>query len=635
MKFFNWMKVYLIVVIGIWISLSANAADKIPVASQHSFANPQQAYVTHLDWNAAIDFNTQQISATAIWDIKIVDQDAKEIIFDTRGLAINLGAIKVNGKPVKAFLEPMSELAFMGQALHVPIHKEAKKVEILYHTTDASQALQWVEPTQTHSKTDPFLYTQSEAALARSWVPCQDAPGIRFTYAAHLSVPAGFLALMSVGNNAKSTNSKNEYNYQQTHPIPSYLLALAVGKLRYMPYSNSECGIYAEETFASTVYNEFDAMPSMVKAASKLYGKYAWGRFDVIVLPPSFPFGGMENPNLTFATPTVVTGKKDLVNLVAHELAHSWSGNLVTNATWNDFWLNEGFTMYVEQRIMEELYGRDFAEMQAALDVNDVKVAIQDFGEKSPDTHLKLNLANRDPDEGMTDIAYDKGYLFLRMLEEYYGRQKWDAFLKSYFTSHAFSSLTTEDFLAYLSSQLVNPEPLVAPEQTAWRKLRIDEWVYGPGLPSNTPVVVAKRFNSIDSVMEIVSKSDNFNLNTIPKKDWTTFEWLRFLQAIDPKTDKLILQKLDETYLLTGTDNAEIATDWYLLCLRANYESAFPAMKMFLGKVGRRKFLMPLYFEMNKSDAGKVMALEIYKNSKSVYHSVSRNTISNLLQTDY
>jgi hypothetical protein len=291
--------------------------------------------------------------------------------------------------------------------------------------------------------------------------------------------------------------------------------------------------------------------------------------------------------------------------------------------------------MYVEQRIMEELNGRDFAEMQAALDVEDVKIAIQDFGEKSPDTHLKLNLANRDPDDGMTDIAYDKGYLFLRMLEEHYGRQKWDAFLKSYFSTHSFTSLTTEDFLGYLNCQLVKPEPLVAPEQTTWHKLKIDEWVYGPGLPSNTPVVVAKRFNSIDSVMVIANNNSKYDLNTIPKKDWTTFEWLRFLQAIDPNTDKRILQKLDETYLLTGTDNAEIATVWYVLCLKANYETALLAMKRFLGRVGRRKFLLPLYSEMNKTDKGQKMAKDIYKDSKSVYHSVSRNTISKMLQSEY
>ncbi len=620
---------FLLIIAGTTSYAIGRIDNVIPQKSEHSFSNPNEAFVTHLNWKAKIDLDNKRILATATWDITVVNPDVKEIVFDTRSLILFLDQIKVDGQLVHATLGESTKLDFMGQALHIPINAKSKEVEILYKTSDMSAALQWVTPSQTHDQKYPFLYTQSEAALARSWIPCQDAPGIRFTYEAHIDAPAGFLPLMSVGNNARAVNKNNHYDYSQVHPIPSYLLALAVGHLTYIPYDKkNNFGIYAEEGFAIEVFNEFDAMPKMVEAANKLYGHYAWGRYDVIVLPPSFPFGGMENPNLTFATPTVITGNKDLVNLVAHELAHSWSGNLVTNATWNDFWLNEGFTMYVEQRIMEELSGRDFAEMQAALDVVDLKQAIIDFGDKSPDTHLKLNLLDRDPDDGMTDIAYDKGYLFLRMLEEFYGRQKWDTFLKSYFAHFAFTSISTEDFLSYLKGNLIT-------EDSDWYTLQVETWVYGPGLPSNAPIVIAKRFIAVDSMMEAFKTDKIKSLSEIPKSNWTTFEWLRFLQSIDVSTSPDELKKLDELFKLTGTDNAEIATAWYVLCLKTNYESAFSAMKLFLGKVGRRKFLLPLYSEMIKSEAGLEMAKEVYNNSKGVYHSVSRNTISEMLNTAY
>lgn len=629
MRVFKLLFFFLLIKAGTTSFAIGRTENVIPQKSEHSFSNPNEAFVTHLNWKAKIDLDNKRILATATWDITVVNPDVKEIVFDTRSLILFLDQIKVDGKLVHATLGESSKLDFMGQALHIPINSKSKCVQIIYETSDLSAALQWVTPSQTHDQKYPFLYTQSEAALARSWIPCQDAPGIRFTYEAHIDAPAGFLPLMSVGNNARAVNKNNHYDYSQVHPIPSYLLALAVGHLTYIPYDKkSDFGIYAEEGFALEVFKEFDAMPKMVEAANKLYGHYAWGRYDVIVLPPSFPFGGMENPNLTFATPTVITGNKDLVNLVAHELAHSWSGNLVTNATWNDFWLNEGFTMYVEQRIMEELSGRDFAEMQAALDVVDLKQAIIDFGDKSPDTHLKLNLLDRDPDEGMTDIAYDKGYLFLRMLEEFYGRPKWDTFLKSYFAHFAFTSISTEDFLLYLKGNLIT-------EDSDWHTLQVDTWVYGPGLPSNAPIVIAKRFIAVDSMMEAFKTDIIKSLSEIPKSNWTTFEWLRFLQSIDVSTRPDELKKLDELFKLTGTDNAEIATAWYVLCLKTKYEIAYPSMKLFLGKVGRRKFLLPIYSEMIKSDAGLEMAKEVYNNSKVVYHSVSRNTISEMLHTAF
>ena len=284
--------------------------------------------------------------------------------------------------------------------------------------------------------------------------------------------------------NPTAVNAEAVYSFAMPHPVPSYLLALAVGELEFRPLGGSpRAGVYAEPPVVEKAAAEFADTEKMIAAAEALYGPYRWGRYDLLVLPPSFPFGGMENPRLTFATPTIIAGDRSLVSLVAHELAHSWSGNLVTNATWNDFWLNEGFTTYFEMRIMEAVYGREHSEMLAALAHQDLADAVAEAGATSPDTHLRLNLAGRNPDEGVTSIPYDKGYFFLRLIEETVGREAWDAFLRGYFDTFAFQSMDTDGFLAYLREKLLAGRPGVE------EKLQIAAWVDGPGIPANCPQV--------------------------------------------------------------------------------------------------------------------------------------------------
>ncbi|HEY7161433.1 MAG TPA: M1 family aminopeptidase/hydrolase, partial [Acidobacteriota bacterium] len=393
-----------------------------PNCDVHSFAKPDEVVVKNLDLDLTVNFEKSELSGKASLQIEN-KTGATKLYLDTRDLNISKVTLDQSDKPAK--FEMGEEIKYLGQSLEIEIEPTTKVVHIFYSTRPQAAAVQWLTPEQTSGKKKPFLFTQSESILARTWVPCQDSPGIRMTYSATIHVPADLMAVMSAENPTKK-NSEGVYQFKMTNPIPSYLLALAVGDLDFRPIGK-RTGVYAEPSVVEKAAWEFADMEKMVETAEKLYGPYRWGRYDVIVLPPSFPFGGMENPRLTFLTPTMIAGDRSNVSLIAHELAHSWSGNLVTNATWNDFWLNEGFTTYFEQRIMEALYGRDYSEMLALIEMKELQREIKDLGETSPDTHLFLNLAGRDPDEGSTQIPYDKGYLFLRTIEENVGREKWDA----------------------------------------------------------------------------------------------------------------------------------------------------------------------------------------------------------------
>ncbi|HPH47711.1 MAG TPA: M1 family aminopeptidase/hydrolase, partial [Chryseolinea sp.] len=391
----------------------------------HSFAQPEEARATHLHWTANVDFETKTIAAVASWSIE-KKADADVIIFDTKGLNIEKITLD-NDAPTTFKLTEYDSL--LGQGLAVLIQSNTKQVNIYYQTSPEAEAIQWLKPQQTAGKKFPFLFTQSQAILARSWVPCQDSPGMRFTYDADVTVPKDLLPLMSASN-PMTKNAEGVYHFEMKQPIPSYLLALSVGDLSFAPISERS-GIYAEPSILDTAAWEFADLEKMIAGAESLSGAYPWERYDVLVLPPSFPFGGMENPRLTFATPTILAGDRSLTSLIAHELAHSWSGNLVTNATWNDFWLNEGFTVYFETRIMEKLYGRDYAEMLASLNLQDLKDEVKSLTTDghAADTKLKLNLEGRNPDDGVTEIAYIKGYYFLRSIEEQHGREYFDKFV--------------------------------------------------------------------------------------------------------------------------------------------------------------------------------------------------------------
>lgn len=620
------MKKLLFLIPVILISCSQNKkpqdenAEKLTVgADPHSFANPNENVVTHLDLTLDVNFTNQQLTGLAVWTINHVAK-SDEIVFDTQGL--NIEKVTLDNDTNDVFFALGDSVEILGQALSIPINPETKKVNIYYSTSKNAKALQWLNPQQTAGKKHPFLFTQSQAILGRSWIPTQDSPGIRFTYNATVTVPIGLMALMSAENPTEK-NPEGKYQFEQKNAIPSYLMALAVGDISFKAI-DKRTGVYAEPTMLDKVAYEFADMGKMINAAEKIYGDYRWGRYDVLVLPPSFPFGGMENPMLTFATPTVIAGDRSLVSLIAHELAHSWSGNLVTNATWNDFWLNEGFTVYFERRIVEALYGKEEAKMQEVLGYNALMESIKDFGDKNPDTRLKADFTDRDPDDGVSDIAYEKGYFFLKNIESAVGRERFDAFLKEYFNRHAFKSIDNDTFLDELNVLLIKGDEKVKQEINSYA------WVYQPGLPPEFQAPVSAVFIKIDSIVSQISATKN--VAGLNKEIKSTNEKLYFINKLSEDLTTDLMTAIDKEFSFINSKNAEVQAAWYLLALKTKYNAAYPAIREFLINVGRRKFLMPLYKEMVKTPEGKKMAQDIYKNAKPNYHSVSYNSLDPLLK---
>jgi leukotriene-A4 hydrolase len=614
MKFLKFTFLLLALIFSIRCQQDNSASAPDPKADPHSFAQPNEAVTKHLDLNLKVDFDQKILAGYARWTIE--NHGAGEIIFDTKNLNIEKITIGEDEKETQYFLVDPDEI--LGTALRVQIEPETNIVTIYYSTNPDAAALGWMEPSQTAGKKRPFLFTQGQAILTRTWIPCQDSPGIRVTYNATIEAPTGMMALMSAGNPQEKT-ADGVYHFKMEQPISPYLIALAVGDIAFHPVG-PRTGVYAEPPMLEKTAREFAGMEKMVEAAEALYGPYDWGRYDLIVLPPGFPFGGMENPKLTFATPTVIAGDQSLVSLVAHELAHSWSGNLVTNATWNDFWLNEGFTVYFERRIMEALYGVEYVEMLMQLEYWELLEEVKGLGENSPDTHLKLDLSGRDPDDGMNNIAYQKGSLFLHMLEAKAGRERFDAFLKSWFEQNKFQAKTTEEFVDFLKKNLLEKYQL---------DVNVDEWVYGPGIPENCPIVDSGKLGKAEKAAH-----SNGSIDWAKPENWTSHEWVHFIRHLPERTDVATLKKLDAQFNLTNSGNSEILWAWYETAIRRGYSpEILPKIESFLVNMGRRRFLMPLYGAFKETGQLET-ARRIFEKAKDGYHQVSWGSVEDLLRSE-
>lgn len=599
------------------------APTTLPPADPHSYA--QGPALPHLQLSLAVNFAQQTLAGSATWLLAEPLAVATILVLDTRDLTIEgvQAGPEAGAAPVPYALAAPD--AVLGQALRLELPAGTAAVRIAYRTSPGAAALQWLAPVQTAGE-HPFLFTQSQAILARTWLPCPDSPGRRFSYEAAVEVlgpeRSQLLALMSAADNPQATAPDGRYHFRQPQPVPAYLLALAVGRLDFASL-DARTGLYAEPATLARAQAEFGEMSEMVRAAEQLYGPHRWGRYDLLVLPSSFPFGGMENPCLTFVTPTILAGDRSLTSLVAHELAHSWSGNLVTNATWDDFWLNEGFTVYFERRIMEQLYGRPYADMLQVLGEADLRHTLQELGPASPATHLRQRLAGRDPDEGLTDIAYEKGCLLLLTLEQLVGRPRLDAFITEYFARFAFQSMTTDRFAAYLT------QTLLAPAEAS--QLDLPAWLDGPGLLPGAPVARSARFAAVDDALaQLAAGAAAGDLQPITT-EWASQEWEHFLRGLPPTLSAADLGRLDDAFHFTTSGNAELLAAWFPLALRAGYAPADAPLADFLRHVGRRKFLVPLYRALLATPGGRARAREIYRLARPNYHSVATSTLDALV----
>lgn len=571
-------------------------------------ARPEIARVTHVALDLSVDFATRTLKGTATLDL-LTAPGAKEIVLDDDGLAIARitdGA----GRPL-AYTVGKAE-GEIGAPLTVTLNG-ARRIVVHYATAPGASALQWLDPALTAGKKKPYLFSQGQPINNRSWIPTQDSPGIRQTWEATLTVPADLVAVMSGeridgAKGVPAGEGRRRFRFRMDRPVPPYLIAMAVGDLAFKPVG-PRAGVWTEPAMLDAAAAEVADVEKMIDAAQALYGPYRWGRYDMLVLPPSFPYGGMENPTLTFLTPTIITGDKSNVDVVAHELAHSWSGNLVTNATWSDSWLNEGFTTYFENRIMEAVYGKERAATDADLEWDGLKKDVADAGgAAAPTTRL-----HGDPGATFGQLDYFKGSTFLRTIEQTVGRARWDVYLRGYFDRHAFQPQTTAGFLADLRAHLIRGDRALE------EKLELDRWAYQPGVPENAVHVQSATLKAIDAQLAAINAGGP--AAAVDPKGWSTQQWLRFLNGIDRRQTPARLKELDETLGLSASTNAYVLSAWGELAIANRYDPAIPAVERLVGSVGRGLLIYPIYKDLvAQGDWGKPIAQRLYAKYKAGYH---------------
>jgi leukotriene-A4 hydrolase len=591
-----------------------------PGFDYHSYANVDQFRTTHLDLDLRVDFQFKTITGSVTLDLKRLDPRSTQLVLDTKDLMILdvrqkatdvLGATSKNQTiwvSCPFHLEKPDPI--LGTALVIqlpPSRKGTESIRIDYETLESSPALQWLTEKQT-ARHKPFLYTESEPIGARSWIPLQDTPQVRATYKAKVHTDQGLRAVMSAENDPKA-KATGEYSFVMPQAVPSYLIALAVGDLEFQE-TGPRTGVYAEKPMIKAAAKEFADTESMIQANEKMFGPYRWSRYDILVMPASFPEGGMENPRLSFITPTVIVGDRSLVSVIAHELAHSWAGNLVGNATWRDFWLNEGFTDYMTSRIMTAVYGEQRAAMEEVLGLKTLRDELAKF--KPADQILAIDLRDRDPGDSLTNIPYEKGRLFLNYLDAKFGRDRFDSFLRGYFDHFAFKSINTEQFMAYLQENLLDRFPGIV------TRAQVSTWILSPGLPADAVLPVTTLFQPVDAAREawLAGKLEAKKIGA----GWVAQQWLYFLEGMPPNLSVAQLTELDKAFGLSKSPNAEIGHSWFKLVIANNYQPAFPRLEEYLKTIGRRKLIEPLYESLMKTPAGTEVAKRVFAKARPGYH---------------
>ena len=606
------------------LAATAHAADP------HSYAETDKFIVRHVALDLRTDFEAHRLEGTAELTVEQVDPAADRLTLDTRDLEIGtVQLVEASGRTKTLAFKLAEPDTILGSKLtiefpHCCAATAQMNVRIAYRTSSEASALQWLEPAQTYGS-KPYLYSQGQAIHTRSWIPLQDTPSVRLTYDARIRTPPDLVAVMSAARQVEQGMPPGEFRFTMKQPIPSYLIALAVGDLKFQALG-PRTGVWTEPSRLAAAAHEFADLPRMLDAGERLAGPYRWDRYDLLVMPRAFAYGGMENPRLSFISPSTIAGDRSLVSVIVHEMAHSWSGNLVTNSTWDDFWLNEGFTSYLERRLVEVLYGERRARMEDAIAYEELVRTIEDLAADGhpEDSALHLNLAGRDPNEGTSDVAYQKGRWFLGFLEERFGRGAFDAFLREYFDAHAFRSIDTATFRAWLLEHLKRPDAPAIPAA------EIDAWLYAPGLPSTMPTVAQGVFAPVDQVAA-AWRAGRIATADLPVKDWIPQEWVRFLDQQPADLEDGKLAELRSTYRLGADGNAEIALSWFELVIRTAYEPAYADLERFLLDTGRWRLVETLFRELSRTAEGRALGERIYAKAKPGYHRSIRDAVERLL----
>jgi leukotriene A-4 hydrolase/aminopeptidase len=581
----------------------------------HSYFDTDQPRAKHVRLRWDVDFTMQQITG----DITLVfEQPASgQVDLDSKGLTI--ASVQTHtGRHVPYALGDADPI--LGRQLQLELPADTSEVTIAYRTSPEALALQWLAPAQTEGKRHPFLFSQCQAIHARTIMPIQDTPRARVTYEAEVTVPEPLTAVMSAALRSQTQAAAGRtFAFAMPQPIPPYLFALAVGNVASRELSRRS-RIWAEPETVDAAAYEFAAVEALLECAESLFGPYGWERYDLLVLPPSFPYGGMENPRMTFLTPTVLAGDRSLVDVVAHELAHSWTGNLVTNATMEHFWLNEGFTTWAERRILAVLHGDDVGVLAWAIGQQALDASVARFGVDSPLTRLRQQLQGVDPDDAFSSIPYEKGARFVAVIERAVGRERFEHFMLDYMHRFRFQSITSEEFLQFLDEKL----PGISAQVLA------PQWLYETGMPPNAPVFTSAKLEELTALAQAWTAGKRPSAAQL--QQWGPREVLVFLQRLPRQLDTASLAWLDAQLGLTGRGNYEILVEWLTIAAGSDYEPVFGRLREVLTRVGRMKFLRPLFVALGKHARTRQLGRDIYNAAQETYHSLSRRVIETTME---
>ncbi|VDM33069.1 unnamed protein product, partial [Hydatigera taeniaeformis] len=564
-----------------------------PIDDPSSESNPELFLTQHVDFDWRIDFDSKTVN----------------------------GCVKLHLMPMDFYAQCRDTLLFPSTC-----DFSSFVVTIEYCTMPQSSALHWLDAQMTSDKKHPFLFTQCQAIHARSLFPCQDTPRVKFTFSASVLAPREVTVLMGAQRSTPSQKPSIHY-FSQDIPIPSYLVALACGELERI---GQRSFVWAEPSVLPWAKAEFEGVDDMIAVAESLCGTYEWGIYDILVLPPSFPYGGMENPCLTFVTPCLLAGDRSLTSVIAHEIAHSWTGNLVTNANWEHFWLNEGHTTYVEGLILERLYGTDYRELFIELGYEELLVCVK-YKEGHPLAKMVPCLKGINMDDAFSIVPYQKGSLFLYFLENKYGKGEFDSailsWLKSYISHFRRHSVSTRVWMEFLAAHL---------GKNVLQEIDWNAWLYRAGpipwVPKLSTVVdkVAERIKStpLGSDAESAAYVRGQYETMLPLQ--RQLLWRRLLKCVPLAHDNLLV--LNNMLALSTSKNAEIRfllVSNLFLSFKLSKTTICHALR-FLNSQGRIKYTRPLYKALVAWPSIKQQAINNYKANKQYMHP----TIAKLVEKD-